>query len=198
MNLVKTISLFSFLGLMTACGSAVPPNYGAAGFGSMYYPQYTGNNFATPYPQSGGGEPIYSNGQLLGYKYKTPMVNASGTVYAQNIANLTLTGSTVNVGERLVMDLSHSNYEVLSTRCGIFSINTNLRKNYSIPGGQIMINGQPVANGSVATTAGTVYFKPTLNQLPADCTILTYGVYLNNAVYKESCTGLNGQLISCP
>jgi hypothetical protein len=202
MKLVKSISAFVLFALVTACGSSQPVGTMGYQYGSNFNPQTTGgyNGYGYNSYGSSGSQPLYANGALIGYKTQTPLFNGTVEVPAQLISNYVLPYSAqVNAGEKVLMDLSRSNYEVYRTSCWyVFNITSNMRKNYSIPGGELMLNGQVLPNGAVAPTSGTLTFKPNLSPLSASCNIMTYGVYLSNAVYKESCTNTSGQLMNCP
>lgn len=193
---MKFVQLFSVAILalvVTACGAPQPTSY----FQTGLFPQTNGVYNYGGFSQ--GGEPIYSGSQLIGYRTRTPLVSGSTEVYQQMISQFTTPAVQVNAGEKVIMDLSQSRYEVYRTQCWtIFTVTSNLRQNHPIPGGQLLLNGQPINSGSVVPSAGSLSFKPNLAPLSANCTVLSYGVYLNNAVYKESCVATNGQPMNCP
>jgi hypothetical protein len=208
-NDMKLVKLFSVLGLVTmmvACGSGQPVT---GMYGNQYDPYGTYNYGQTG--SIGGGQAIYgSNGQLIGYKRQISLFNGQSSYYgstgaylvpASSISNLTINSEvSVNAGEKIYFNPMNANYRINNSTClgGIINTYGNINPPTPITEGIISIGGEELANGMPAPTSGVVTLSAELSPLSAMCTVQQYIVSLKNAVYKESCTNLNGAPMQCP
>ena len=194
MNLVKLFSIFGLMMAVTACGSSQPMT---GMYGNQYSP-YGNYNYGQN-GNTGNGQAIYgSSGQVIGYKHQMNLFNNYQLVPASQISNLSLSSDvTVNAGEKIYVDLSKALYIVYNTGGGFFY--SNLHQPSPMSNGAIYVNGTPVQSGSAAPTSGPVNFRASLSQLGG--TVFNpsnYQVSLYGAVYKESCTSVNGAPMQCP
>lgn len=194
MNLVKLFSVLSLVMAVTACGSSQPMT---GMYGGQYNPNGTFNfnqNGIT-----GNGQAIYgSGGQVIGYKHQMNLFNNYQLVPANQISNLSLNSDvTVNAGEKLYIDLSKALYIIYNTGGGFFY--SNLHQPSAMSNGSIYVNGTQVSSGAAAPTSGPVNFRANLSQLGGSLfNPSNYQVSLYGAVYKESCTSVNGAPMQCP
>jgi hypothetical protein len=191
---MKFTNAFTILGLVliaTACGSSQP----ATGIANGYSPYGS-----TSYPTTGGttynSQALYNSaGQLIGYKSTSSLISGSTEVASTDFQ----TSVSVNVGEKISVNLANSYYTIGRTLCaGFITFNTNFRTHHAIPNATLTLNGQTFTSGSVAPTAGTLVFSTQLSPLSANCEVKSYDLYLVGAVTKESCTNVNGQAMQCP
>jgi len=129
---------------------------------------------------------------LISLQTLIPQYQVSSVMIPSNVS--------VNAGEKIVVDLSQSRYQVYQTQClmGTVSIVTNLRQSHAIPSAELFLNGQLIQNGSIAQSSGVIQFRPILPPLSATCSVYSYRAVMYNAVYKESCFTANGQPMNCP
>lgn len=193
MKLVNIVSVLGLVAMVVACGSSQPST--TAGFNSMTSPGYIQPGYVSP----GAGQAIYnSSGVLIGYKATVAIINHSTSV--TNGQSLQFQAPTaVNAGDRIYINTNQSYYQIGTTRClGVFNFNTNLRTPHPLTGASVTVNGQALSNGAVAPASGYVTLSAPLSQLSANCEVLNLQVFLPNAVYKESCTSVNGAPMQCP
>jgi hypothetical protein len=222
MKLINVFSVFGLVATLVACGSSqnvgnTPYGYGANGVG--YQTGYVGAGFQSTGPQT----PLYqSNGQIIGYKTRTPVLGGS----YPNVTGNTFTQSVqVNAGDRLFVNLASATYGVASAYCDgkVADKMTTGNTSFPLSNASILLNGQAIDGGSsgvvTAQASGTLTIQANLNPVTVSCgwlfknraaQILSYYVNLGGgrsigsyygsgaAVEIERCTNIQGAAMTCP
>lgn len=169
MKLVKFFSILGVVAVVTACGSSQPST---GVYGNIANPY--GTNY---YPQNGNNTTGFGGGTVLVQGQTEVAATANGATVTYNFY--------VNAGDKPIIDLSQSKYQIYRTRCaGFLTVTSNIHPMVAITNASLSMNGQPVASGAAAPAAGMMTFTAQLSPLSATCEVVSYGVYLVAAVRK--------------
>ena len=225
MKLLNVISVLGSVAVLAACGAnnqngTYNPYALNNGLNYNYNPGMVQTNFPGM-GMTGTQTPLYQNGQIVGYKTRTPIM---GGVYPNVTDRNFQQQAQVNAGDRLVINLSRASYRVATAYCdgGLADKVTTGNKSFQLPNISLLLNGQPlnVSNGSSVTVpaAGTLTLQAQLNSVNVSCgwlfknrpaQIMAYSVDLGGggmagmygasaAVEVERCTNYQGSVIACP
>ena len=215
MKVLNIISVASLAVVMAACGSNQNQGY--------YSNQAYGNNYAGGLQATSSQYPIYgSNGQIAGYKIRTPIVggvfsNITGGSFQQSVM--------VNAGDRLFINLANASYGVSRAFCDgkIADKITTGNRTFPLSNLSLSLNGQSIGAGYgsmiTAPSSGSLVISAILNPVTVSCgwlfnnrpaQVISYVVNLGGAGYNggfygsgatvevERCTNVQGAAINCP